>query len=166
MRLENNLDDLSLASIYIHAAYFSCGTISHVAIGDITGVNNQERVVVSMAIVFGTFIYCFLFGNIVSIVSELGVFHQITYFEKYKYVMEKIDTLNLNDHTKSSINDYFNYIWGKDLDIYEEELLQDLPMAMKTDLLFCRYQQAIEDGLIFKDDTGAIDLSVTNSILN
>jgi hypothetical protein len=47
-------------------------TISHVAIGDITAVNTSERLVVAIMILFGTFLYSFLYGNIVSIVSDFA----------------------------------------------------------------------------------------------
>ena len=60
------------SSIYIHGLYFVVNTVSHVAIGDITAVNNAERVLVAIMILFGTFIYCFLYGNIVSIVSDFA----------------------------------------------------------------------------------------------
>jgi hypothetical protein len=139
MRPENNLDGLSDFSIYLHASFFVANTISHIGVGAISPVNFQEKIFVVFLIPIGIFVYAFLFGNIVSIVSELGVNQQITYYEKYKYVMKKIETLNLGKQAKAAINEYFNYIWGNDLDIYEEELLQDLPMTMKTDLLFCKY---------------------------
>lgn len=72
MRDSANIDDLSNWSLYVHALYFIVNTISHVAIGDITAVNNNERVFVSILILFGTFCYSFLFGNIVSIVSDFA----------------------------------------------------------------------------------------------
>ena len=72
MRVSDNLDDMSRATLYIHSLYFNVNTISHVAIGDITAINNHERIYVSILILFGTFIYCFLFGNIVSIVSDFA----------------------------------------------------------------------------------------------
>ena len=72
MRTSPTLDDVSAASLYIHAMYFVVNTVSHVAIGDITAVNSSERVFVAILILFGTFIYSFLFGNIVSIVSDFA----------------------------------------------------------------------------------------------
>jgi hypothetical protein len=83
MRDDPTLDDVSSRSLYIHALYFIVNTISHVAIGDITAVNTEERVFVAILILFGTFIYSFLFGNIVSIVSDFAPSQDITYFEKY-----------------------------------------------------------------------------------
>ena len=65
-------DDMSSSSIYVHAFYFVVNTISHVAIGDITSVTTDERILNAFLILIGTFIYSFLFGNITAIVSSLA----------------------------------------------------------------------------------------------
>jgi len=44
-------------------------------------------------------------------------------------------------------------------------LLLELPDSIKYDLLLFRFQEAIENSVIFKDDLGDIDVSLTNSIL-
>ena len=86
MRNNSKLNDTSDWSLYVHSFYFIVNTISHVAIGDITAVNNQERVFVAVLILFGTFIYCFLYGNIVSIVSDFAPSNHMIHFEQYLYV--------------------------------------------------------------------------------
>jgi hypothetical protein len=72
MRQSPTLDDLSNVSLYIHAIWFIANTVSHVALGDITACTSEERVFVAIFIWFGTFLYSFLFGNIVSIVSDFA----------------------------------------------------------------------------------------------
>lgn len=72
MRVDPTLNGISPQSLYIHALYFVVNTISHVAIGDITAVTSSERVFVAIFILFGTFMYVFLYGNIVSIVSDFA----------------------------------------------------------------------------------------------
>ena len=83
MRESRTLDDVSAGSLYVHALYFVVNTVSHVAIGDITAVNSSERIFVAVLILLGTFLYSFLYGNIVSIVSDFAPNQHITYFEKY-----------------------------------------------------------------------------------
>ena len=65
----------------------------------------------------------------------------------------------------SSINEYFDYIWGHEQGPMGEEFMSDLPQGIRSDILLCKYQEAIESSLIFKDDSGAIDVSLTNSIM-
>jgi len=44
MRPENNFDGLSDTTIYVHALEFTVNTVSHLAIGEITTINYQERI--------------------------------------------------------------------------------------------------------------------------
>jgi hypothetical protein len=60
-----------MLSIYVHAFYYVLGTVSHVAIGDITAVNPKEFLANTIFGWVGTFIYCLLFADITSLVSEL-----------------------------------------------------------------------------------------------
>ena len=165
MRESRTLDDVSAGSLYVHALYFVVNTVSHVAIGDITAVNSSERIFVAVLILFGTFLYSFLYGNIVSIVSDFAPNQHITYFEKYQYVMQRLDSMKEQKALMSSINEYFDYIWGHEQGSMGEEFMSDLPQGTKSDILLCKYQEAIESSLIFKDDSGAIDVSLTNSIV-
>mmetsp|Transcript_2189 Transcript_2189/g.3265 ORF Transcript_2189/g.3265 Transcript_2189/m.3265 type:complete len:239 (-) Transcript_2189:4031-4747(-) len=119
MRSSKDMDDISSTSLYIHSLYFIVNTVSHVAIGDITAVNNRERIFVAILILFGTFIYVFLYGNIVSIVSDYAPSKEIDYIEKYKYVMQRMDSLKNEKRLMSSISEYFDFIWGNDLDTVE-----------------------------------------------
>lgn len=64
----------------------------------------------------------------------------------------------------AQINEYFDYIWGDEQYSIEEQFMSDLPQCIRSDILLCKYQEAIENSLIFKDDSGAIDISLTNSI--
>jgi hypothetical protein len=66
----------------------------------------------------------------------------------------------------SSINEYFDYIWGNEQGgSIEEQFLSDLPQCIRSDIMLCKYQEAIESSLIFKDDSGAVDVSLANSII-
>lgn len=64
----------------------------------------------------------------------------------------------------AQINEYFDYIWGDEQYSIEEHFMSDLPNCIRSDILLCKYQEAIENSIIFKDDSGAIDVSLTNSI--
>lgn len=44
MRTDNNLDNLTPSSIYIHALNFTVNTVSHVAVGEITTISYPERI--------------------------------------------------------------------------------------------------------------------------
>lgn len=44
IRLENNFNGLPDSTIYVHALEFTVNTVSHLAIGEITTINYQERI--------------------------------------------------------------------------------------------------------------------------
>ena len=138
-------------SLYVHALYFIVNTVSHVAIGDITAVNSYERVFVAVLILFGTFIYCFLFGNIVSIVSNMGPSQQVSFFEKYQFVTERIGSMR--DSAKKTellkrIDEYFDFIYSSNqgfdceadnITVEHENNLKDLPSCIRSDLVLWKY---------------------------
>jgi len=69
------MEGVSNQSLYIHGFYYIVGTVSHVAIGDITMVTSEERFFNAWLVLAGTFIYSYLFGNIASVVSDLSPQH-------------------------------------------------------------------------------------------
>jgi hypothetical protein len=81
---------VSNTTIYIHALYFCVGSISQVAIGDITAISVDERVLNGLFILFGTFLYAFLFGNIASIVSEMATDIFGNFHEEYQEVVSAL----------------------------------------------------------------------------
>jgi len=62
-------DDMSNLSVYVHAIYYVVGTVSHVAIGDITAVKPTEYLVNTIFGWVSTFMYVLLFADITSLVS-------------------------------------------------------------------------------------------------
>ena len=58
--LPDERKDLSMLSVYVHALYYTVGTVSHVAIGDITAVNPYEYLCNVIFGWVGTFVYCLL----------------------------------------------------------------------------------------------------------
>lgn len=142
-------------SLYGHALYFIVNTVSHVAIGDITAVNSHERVFVAVLILFGTFIYSFLFGNIVSIVSDMGPSEQVSFFEKYEYVTERIGAMDDSEEKTEllrRVDEYFDFIYSSNqghdceadnITVAHDNCLKDLPSCIRSDLVLWKYQEAI-----------------------
>ena len=68
--LPDERKDLSMLSVYVHALYYTVGTVSHVAIGDITAVNPYEYLCNVIFGWVGTFVYCLLFADNFSIIIK------------------------------------------------------------------------------------------------
>ena len=72
MRTKKRFEGLSDFSIYIHTLNFTVNTVSHVALGKITTISYEERIYNAFVILWGTFIYAFLFGNVASIMADFA----------------------------------------------------------------------------------------------
>lgn len=152
VRLENNLDDLSPSTLYIHAIYLVTNTISHVAVGDISSVSQDEKLLTSFCIWLFTFFYAFCFANIASVVQDFIGSNFLSFHEKYHNVMSMIPKEKIPDSVLHKISIYYDYLWAKSQGFNEEtEILAEIPLQIKYDLYISRYAEAIENSLIFKN---------------
>ncbi len=165
VRVNPSAYDESPRSIYVHALYFTVNTISHVAIGDITAISVEERLFNAFLILCGTFIYAFLFGNIASIVADFAPNMFIHYHEKYQFTMSRVRNSKVPKHIATSVNNYYDYMWAQNKGFDEEDYINHLPDSLRSDIMLCRYQSAIESSLVFKDKDGQIDVPLTNSLM-
>lgn len=110
-RTENNLDDITDQSIYLHALYYITNTISHVAIGDLTPVTTEERLLGCFIIWNLTFFYAFSFANISSIVSDFLGNNYLIFHERFSNVRSFISKEKTPASTIEKINNYYDYIW-------------------------------------------------------
>ena len=161
---ESVFSDMSSLSIYIHAIYFVVNTISHVAIGDITSVTTDERIFNAFLILMGTFIYSFLFGNITAIVSSLAPSQNMEFYSQYNFVMNKLKNGRTPLKTIHDVNQYFDYQWSLYKGLNVEKSIEQLPDSIKSDVLISRYQDTVETSLLFRENTGQIDVALAASI--
>ena len=92
--------DVDIFTIYIHASYWSYVTTSHVGkkvnkifltiigVGDVVGINSDEKLYSSFVIMTSTFLYAFLFGNLASIVGDLTPRFRKEFIDNYRTVLE------------------------------------------------------------------------------
>ena len=111
VRLVDNLDDVTYESLYIHALYFACNTISHVAIGDLTSVSTQERILNAFIIWILVFYYAFSFANIASIVGDFLGTNFLTFHERYTAVKSMINQHKIPPSVQGKIDNYYDFLW-------------------------------------------------------
>jgi hypothetical protein len=148
--------DLSDNTIYIHAIYWSIVTFSHIGIGDITAVTAPERAFNCAVILIYTFAYAVLFGNMASLVSELTGSMRSKLHEEYTFIFNFLEKKGL-PRFKTQIEEYYNTQWILDSGIKDTEILQDLPAALKGDVLVDRYGSALMRSPIFTDESGVLN---------
>lgn len=121
-----SMEGVSQSTMYIHALYFAANTISHVAVGDLTSVSTNERILNAFLIWCMTFFYALLFANISSVFNEGNNF--LDFNSKYQYVMHTIPKDKLSQSLNRRINTYYEYLWSVSQGYDEEkEILRKLP---------------------------------------
>jgi hypothetical protein len=70
----------------------------------------------------------------------------------------------VTENVINSVRGFFDYIWYRHRGISFEQLRQTLPVSISSDLSLAIYRNAIERSLIFRSDTGEIDIPLAISV--
>ena len=74
----------------MHALYYCVSTVSHVAIADITAVNQEEFVANAIFGWVGFFVYCLLYADITLLVSNASSPNYKNFMVKRNEVIQKL----------------------------------------------------------------------------
>lgn len=163
---QTSSEGLSWQTLYIHAIYFTSNTISHVAIGDLTSVTLEERLLNAFMIWIFTFFYAMLFANISSIFTHGNSF--LDFNERYQRVLSAIPTQKLSPEVRDKIDTYYEYLWATNHGRDEvKEVFKALPRQMMYDAMRERFAESFESSIIFKEaaDLTKMDLRIVNSFI-
>jgi hypothetical protein len=84
--------------MYMHALYFAYVTTSHIGVGDVTAVTILERIYATIIMLISVFTTIYFFGNLASMVNELAPLLKIKMQANYRYVIDAINSANLNNY--------------------------------------------------------------------
>jgi hypothetical protein len=130
-----------MLSIYVHAFYYVLGTVSHVAIGDITAVNPKEFLANTIFGWVGTFIYCLLFADITSLVSELQSKSYKKYITQRNYVISKLKSRTIPVSVVAEADRYLAYTFDVHEGYTQEEILEEIPLDLRSFFMMARYKE-------------------------
>uniref|UniRef100_A0A7S1KDZ0 Cyclic nucleotide-binding domain-containing protein n=2 Tax=Vitrella brassicaformis TaxID=1169539 RepID=A0A7S1KDZ0_9ALVE len=156
---------LSERSIYVHAIYWSFNTGSHIGTGDVTPVTTQEKVFTVIMIAIMTFLYAAFFGNIVSLVSDLGPKLRQPIAKALRQAKEVAGVGGIAQTFIDELQSYFHYSWQASRGLDEALLLREIPDALRTDILQFLYRRIIYASGFFRGPDGRTDWALVNSTL-
>jgi len=107
-----SLDNISNKSLYVSALYFVVGSISHVAIGDISSVTSEERVLNALLFLISTFVYAVLFGNMTALIADFAPSIFFNFHENYQFVMSRLPLSRIPEKTVADINSFYDNLWS------------------------------------------------------
>lgn len=148
--------------------YFAFTSLSTVGFGDFHPVNNFERILCAIIILFGNAIFGFIIGMFNEMISEMKAFEsEMEDAEALNSFFTLIQKLNngkpTNEKLKRDIEAFFEYKWNKDksLAIKDEEdrafldqLPEDVQVAIITNFLYSDYLEYFRDFFTFFKNHG------------
>jgi len=129
--------------LYLMSMYWAFQTLTTVGFGDIGSVTNIEMVVCCMWMIMGVGFYSFIIGNLSSIMSDID--------DKSSKLQDKINALNkFSSKNKlplvliDKITNFFENNQEADNDIIDPNLLSDLPIAIRADIMMHTHHDIIQ----------------------
>lgn len=143
--------DLQPFELYLVGLYFSVTTLATVGYGDITPSNNTERIVCSVMMLVGIFVYSITIGSLTNILINLdrrkaalnGKINMLTDLSS-KYRLNKLFYQKLTQAIE-----YEHRNSPKEVD----ELINSLPSTLRTQLLIVIYSKLIQNNAFFEGRT-------------
>jgi hypothetical protein len=107
--------------------------MSHIAKGDITAVTVRERAFLVFVMVIYFYLFALIFGDVVSIISELIPVNFMRLNERYHGIMSRIQKDKLSKESVQKIREYYDVLWYKTKGI-DDKFIQHLPGNIKNEI--------------------------------
>jgi hypothetical protein len=128
---------------YLVSLYWAFQTLTTVGFGDVGSMTNIEIVVCCVWMIMGVGFYSFIIGNLSSIMNDID--------DKNSKLQDKINALSdfarrtkLSQTTVDKIKTFFENNQEADQDIIDPNLLSDLPIAIRADIMMHTHGEIIE----------------------
>lgn len=142
----SNADD---ETRYVNSLYWSVQTLTTVGYGDVSPVNNLQRIYTMLVMVFGVGIYGYLIGNVVSIFAKSNPAREY-YFRNLDRLQTFVRYRKLPPGMQKKIKDYYSYIWQKRWGLDEEAFIESLPPGLKEEVSLFLRREAVDKIPLFQ----------------
>lgn len=144
-----SLEFSTIFSQYLHSIYWALTTMATVGYGDIIPRTNLEIIYVLFAEFIGVSTFAYIVGNIAMLVSNLDA-----RAEAYRQKMDSVNNFlrfrEIPAPLKDRVKSYYDYLWSRNKGIKEEEILSDLPSALRTEVSLYLYRDVLAKVPIFQ----------------
>lgn len=120
--------------VYNYALYLIVNTLSNLTVGDILPITLTEKMYFMFVIWCSTFIYNFVFVNMVLVVGNLMSGYHIEFFSHCNQIIEKIKSGKYQESTVSAVQEFYDYVWYRDRGVSVADLRKQLPPSLAHDL--------------------------------
>lgn len=134
---------------YLRSFYWSLSTLICIVSGDVVPINKEETIFAIFTFLVGVVINSAIIGNIVDLASN-----QQGQDTKLSQEIEKLalylDAHEIPDSIKQKVLKFLDYILHSTQGYDEGEILEDLPISLRTDALLVNRMKHVENCPIFK----------------
>jgi len=139
---------------YLDALYWCVTTLTTVGYGDVTPANNAQTLYAIFVMILGVGVYAYVIGNIASILANINP-SKASYLQRVEQLTAFMHYRSLPHPLQRRIRDYYDYLWEKRLGYDENDILQDLPPTLRTDVALFLKRDIIERVPIFQGASDA-----------
>ncbi|MEE3234552.1 MAG: ion transporter [Candidatus Latescibacterota bacterium] len=126
------------ATIYLKSIYWVITTMTTVGYGDITPTSNIQLMYAMFVMILGVGTYGYIIANIANLLGNIDT-ARIDFSRKMAVIDAFLAYRDIPDHLEKRMRDYYKYIWENRLDHKEDEIINDLPDSLHTEVaLFLR----------------------------
>ena len=141
---------LSMRSTYTCAIYWCITTLTTVGYGDITPTEDIQKIYTMIVMILGVGVYGYVIGNIATLFANIDVtkaafikkMEDIGAFMRYKKIPKNI---------QDKVTEYYNYLWESRQGQREQQVLDDLPLSLKTEISLQINKDIIQKVDLFKN---------------
>lgn len=143
--------DLDPVTRYVRSLYWTVTTLTTVGYGDITPSTNVQVIFTMVAEVLGVGFYGYIIGNVASLLANLDV-AKAAHVERMGRIEAFLKYRGLPGALQERIRHYYDHIWEHRMGPYESDLVEDLPPALRAEVLLSLNQDVLRRVPLF---TGA-----------
>mmetsp|Transcript_11920 Transcript_11920/g.22855 ORF Transcript_11920/g.22855 Transcript_11920/m.22855 type:complete len:687 (+) Transcript_11920:2060-4120(+) len=144
-----NFVDAEMSELYVAAFYWALTTLATVGYGDITAVNSGERIMCSLVMLIGIFLYSYVISSITSLIGNLDN-RKTKLTKKMRLLNEIARQFKISKLFYKKLSKAIEYENSRTLGLELTHLIEGLPSKLRSELLYVIHKKMIESNTFFE----------------
>lgn len=135
---------------YVYALYWCVTTLTTVGYGDVTPANNQQTLFAIVVMILGVGVYAYVIGNIATILTNIDP-ARARYLQHIERLGAFVRYRQIPPTLQRRIHGYYDFLWDKRLGYDESNILESLPVSLRTEVSLFLRRDVLERVPLFAD---------------